>query len=233
MTERLNRDHEPHMAERVESRIHLAAKQDVARVPRSSLEHCQARAAAAEKELRASDLGSTIGSARSEQCILESLQPRQDVARDVLTMGKALSEAMEENRKLKEECQACKIAHERDVATLETMLEQVMAENKKLKAALELHQDELISQLAAQSKVMEGRVKNMISSAKHRFDSPNSSIPSTSIDTSNDSESATSSDLDKRFTICASKEDAFAGLFGASPSSVPVPNFGRHQGRPS
>merc|ERR1712224_754812 len=67
MTERLNRDHEPHMAERVESRIHLAAKQDVARVPRSLLEHCQARAAAAEKELRASDLGSTIGSARSEQ----------------------------------------------------------------------------------------------------------------------------------------------------------------------
>merc|ERR1740138_830618 len=114
MTERINREREPHMADRVESRIHLAAKQEVARVPRSLLEHCQqVRAAAAEQELRASDLestigstryqqvlaaaaeqefrasddlGSTIGSARSEQCILESLQPRQDVAQDVLVM---------------------------------------------------------------------------------------------------------------------------------------------------
>merc|ERR1711879_379084 len=119
---------------------------------------------------------------------------------------------MEDNRKLKEECRACKAAHSRDVASLENMLEQVMSENKKLRSVLEMHKGELISQ----SKAMEGRVKNVVTSAKHRAMSPTpSSVPSTSMDTTVGSE--TSSDFEKML-FNVRKDDAFGTLFAATAS---------------
>jgi len=161
-------------------------------------------------------------------CILENPQPRQDVAEDVLSVGKALQEVTEDNRKLKEELNACKTAHERDVASLERMLEQVMAENKRLTSALykvdygsalidnsianELHKGDMISQSKVLSKEMQVLTKNMPAGAKQRAMSPPTSLITMDTSTSGDSESATSSDFDKQ----QGTEDAFASFFAAA-----------------
>jgi len=122
-----------------------------------------------------------------------------------------LRQALEENRKIKEESEVTKAAHTRDVASLDHMLSHVMSENKRLTAALELHKGEL----HAMSKVIEGRSRNAMSGAKHSGLSSNSSALSTSIDTTIDSESTCSHEFDKqRITILSPQERAFSGVFG-------------------
>jgi len=193
VTERICREHDGHMA----------ATQDTEQLPKSLLE--QLRAAASEESWAT---GSDMGT---------SLQSTPQVVGDVLGMAKALQEVMDDNKKLKEECKACKDAHSRDIVSLENMLAQVMAENKRLTNALEMHKAELCSQ----SKMMEGRVKNVAAGAKQRAMSPTpSSVPSTSLDTTVGSE--TSSDF--RFNVC--RDEAFGSLFAAS-GGMAIPYLGR------